>query len=265
MSFGVTASLPQGAVFMADFKDPERSFASGWEGMRMEPLYEFQKMSGSGQVAVFTQAKLEFGIEIEGAGKVDVEFDFKLPQLATTFSAAYAENGLCGHGQGVSRTGVTVTTALSVELWLEVNAGVGWVFDPRFSRRFFNLTEMLDERCFPLEIPGLDGGFVGGGSSEGGASGLLGARTALLTMPSASSLTLGGQSGGSGGSVSVSVPVATPIRSVGLTSERGGNGSATSGTGYAALTSWGRTRPSKGSITATRDYRPTSGKSSSEG
>ena len=62
------------------------------------------------------------------------------------------EGGFCSKEKGAIETGVDVTTALGIELWLEVKEK--WKGKPRdlFSYKIFNLTKTLDESCLPLPI-----------------------------------------------------------------------------------------------------------------
>jgi len=89
VTFGVTSSLPNGASVTADLKDKSKSTATGFEGAKLEPIYDLQGLSSTVQFAVFTQFKLVFGIDIDHIAKVDVDFEFKMPQLDLTISAAY--------------------------------------------------------------------------------------------------------------------------------------------------------------------------------
>lgn len=81
---------------------------------------------------------------------------FPHKEFCTNCSTRIAEDGFCSKDDGSSQTGAKVTTAISLELWLEVNAD--WGDDgklPVFSHRLFNLTDTLDEECWPVPIPGL--------------------------------------------------------------------------------------------------------------
>lgn len=88
------------------------------------------------------------------------------------------EKGFCSEGDGASEIGIKATTALSIELWLEIKAQLGKKKYNPFSYKFFNLTKTLDEDCKPISIPDLLEG------TSQSASELLPIPTALVSSPS---------------------------------------------------------------------------------
>ena len=169
--FGATSSLPDDAVFNIDLKDHDRSFQRGFKRYALHPIFDIKAISDSVKFAVYTQADVVIGIELEKIGKVGVELNLKIPQLSTTVNAGYSkhfsspalkselitnlcvlieEGGFCSHEDGAVSTGAKMTTALSLELWFEAYAGKdkhGF-----YSRKLFNVTDTLDEECQPLDI-----------------------------------------------------------------------------------------------------------------
>lgn len=90
---GATSSLPDDAIITLDLMDHEKSSASGFEGAALIPIFDATALSTSVQVAVFTQADIAFGIEIEGYDKADIELNLKIPQLSTTLTAGFSKPG----------------------------------------------------------------------------------------------------------------------------------------------------------------------------
>ena len=95
VKLGATASLPDNAVAIADLKGAldheDKSTWSGWEGARLEPIFDVTELQATAQFAVFTQIDLAFGIEITKKDKLAAELNLKIPQLSTTFAAGYSK------------------------------------------------------------------------------------------------------------------------------------------------------------------------------
>ncbi|KAF6217447.1 hypothetical protein HO133_006917 [Letharia lupina] len=152
---GATTSLPDDAIITVDLKDLQKSSWTGFEGAALVPIFDVTELSASVKFAVFTQVDLAFGIDIIGHDSLDVELNLKIPQLSTNFAAGYKEKGFCNQDDGALMTGVIATTALAIELWLEVKSIIEKKKNDLYSYKFFNLTKTLDEHCAPLSIPGL--------------------------------------------------------------------------------------------------------------
>ena len=99
VKLGATASLPDNAVAIADLKGAwdgnDKSTWSGWDGARLEPIFDVTELQATAQFAVFTQVDLAFGIEITDKDKLAAELNLKLPQLSTTFAAGYSKLDHC--------------------------------------------------------------------------------------------------------------------------------------------------------------------------
>lgn len=81
MTFGLSASLPDTAVAIADVQNPLASSATGFDGGKLEPNFNLKSLSAGVTVAVFSQAKLSFGIEITQVGHLDVALALKIPEV----------------------------------------------------------------------------------------------------------------------------------------------------------------------------------------
>ncbi|KAI4242847.1 MAG: hypothetical protein LQ352_007157, partial [Teloschistes flavicans] len=89
MNFGLTASLPNTAVAIADIQNPTQSSATGFDGGQFDPSFNLTALSASVTVAAFSQPKLSFGIDITSIGHLDVALALKLPAVEATVAAAY--------------------------------------------------------------------------------------------------------------------------------------------------------------------------------
>ncbi|CAD6593259.1 MAG: hypothetical protein ASARMPRED_007222 [Alectoria sarmentosa] len=179
--FGVTASLPDDATIMVDLLDRDQSYSYGFDG-ELVPIFDVTELTATVQFAVFTQAKLAFGIEIPHLDKQDIELVLKIPKLSYTVSAGYGklglgplvekdypaylsvlieESGFCSGDVRASKTGAKVIRAASIELWFEVVArfGKGWIkkkgVEALYSKKLLNFTKTLPEECVEIDIPGL--------------------------------------------------------------------------------------------------------------
>ena len=99
VKLGATASLPDDAVAMADLKGAmdhdDKSTWSGFEGAKLEPIFDVSELTATAKFAVFTQVDIAFGIEIEKEDKLAAELNLKIPQLSTTFAAGYSKLDHC--------------------------------------------------------------------------------------------------------------------------------------------------------------------------
>ena len=91
MVFGATSSLPDDAIIFIDLVDPPMSYHRGFEMASLEPIFDITAITASIKFAVFTQADLVFELDLAHIGKMDVELNLKIPQLATTISAGYSK------------------------------------------------------------------------------------------------------------------------------------------------------------------------------
>ena len=90
LTYGLSASLPDTAKVTADLKNPSASSAQGFDGGKLDPLFDLTELSATVTVAAFSQPKLTFGVEIIKIGKVDVELAVKLPEVSATLEAGYS-------------------------------------------------------------------------------------------------------------------------------------------------------------------------------
>ncbi|KAL8687877.1 MAG: hypothetical protein Q9218_006073 [Villophora microphyllina] len=155
MNFGLTASLPNTAVAIADIQNPTQSSATGFDGGQFTPNFNLTALSASVTVAAFSQPKLSFGIDITKVGHLDVALAFKLPVVEATVKAAYNESGLCSTDPGASKTGAQVTTDVAVEVDLLLDANLGSNTNPAAAFTLFRAQKDLSSSCFPIPIPGL--------------------------------------------------------------------------------------------------------------
>ena len=155
-AYGLSASVPDTAQITADVQNPGSSSATGFDGGKITPNFDVTSLSASVTAAAFSQPKLAFGIELTGVGTFDVAMVLKLPQVSATLTAAYNETGLCTQTPGSSKTGVKLTSVLSIEVDLNVDATLGSNKKPNFVKKLVSLLNLpLFSNCFPLAIPGL--------------------------------------------------------------------------------------------------------------
>ncbi|KAL8984678.1 MAG: hypothetical protein Q9177_004633 [Variospora cf. flavescens] len=155
MNFGLTASLPDTAVVIADGLDRSASTATGFEGAVFDPHFNLTALSAGVTFAAFSQAKLTFGVDITKVGKLEVGMGLKLPAVEAIVKEAYDEAGLCS--PGTSKTGAQINTNVFVAVDLIANAELGEDHDstPTFGLRLFKSALPISSSCFPIDIPGL--------------------------------------------------------------------------------------------------------------
>ncbi|KAL9599300.1 MAG: hypothetical protein Q9219_003927 [cf. Caloplaca sp. 3 TL-2023] len=153
MNFGLSASIPDTAVVTANIKNPSASAATGFEGSQFDPNFDLTALAAGVTVAVFSQAKLSFGIDIAKVGRLEVALAFKFPALEAKLKAAYNEAGLCSTTPGSSKTGAQLTTDAFVAVDLQGTAKLGSDTTPNLSLRLFKEEVPLSSTCIPLAIP----------------------------------------------------------------------------------------------------------------
>ncbi|KAL8953271.1 MAG: hypothetical protein Q9222_000876 [Ikaeria aurantiellina] len=158
MTFGLSASLPNGAMAIADVRNPSASSATGFEGGQFDPNFDLTALSSSVTVAAFSQPKLLFGIDIERVGRLDIALAVKLPTVSATLKAAYNESGLCSADPSASKTGAQLSSNVAVEVDLNLDANLGSDTTPAASLTLFKKAVPLFSKCIPIEIPGLQSG-----------------------------------------------------------------------------------------------------------
>ena len=90
--FGATSSLPDDAIITVDLKDHEKTSHSGFDGAALLPVFDIPALSSSVKFALYTQADMAFGIQLEKIGKLDAELNLKIPQLSTTINAGFSKH-----------------------------------------------------------------------------------------------------------------------------------------------------------------------------
>ena len=155
LQFGLTASLPDTARVMANIKTPDESSATGFDPS-FNPIFDVQSLSASVTVAAFTQPKLSFDIELTKIARFDVHVNVKLPEVSATFTAGFGEyldlpernnsitdrctldeNGKCSQEVGALKTGVELTSDITVEVDMGVDANIGLDKTPTFNKKLF--------------------------------------------------------------------------------------------------------------------------------
>ncbi len=154
VDFGLSASIPNGAQLTADVKNPDLSSATGFSGGTATPSFAVKDITASIALAAYSKPKLAFGISLLNIGTADVDISLKLPEVDATLSAAYNPAGVCTGSTSV--TGVKVESSYDVEVDLDIDAKLGVLTSPTWTKKLFNITNHpIASQCFPLSIPGL--------------------------------------------------------------------------------------------------------------
>lgn len=90
--FGATSSLPDEANILVDLLNNEATLRTGFEDAALVPVFDITALTTSVKFAVFTQADIAFGIELNKIGKFDVELNLKIPQLSVLANAGYRKH-----------------------------------------------------------------------------------------------------------------------------------------------------------------------------
>lgn len=151
MTFGLSTSLPNTAIVVADVRHPSQSSATGLDGGQVDQNFDLTALSASVTVAAFSQPKLSFGVEITKVGNLGIALGVKMPVISATLTGGYSEppfplltpnssniptsgkpplilpdeSGLCSTAIGTSKTGVNLTSEVALEVNLELDAKLG--------------------------------------------------------------------------------------------------------------------------------------------
>ena len=131
-------------------------------------------------------------------GKADVGLLLKLPEVSVTLAAKYDKAGVCSQNAGSSKTGVKLSSDVSITVSAEVELKVGEDEDEHsssWSKDLYNWTHPLGPLCYPLDIPGF--------GSKPSAT-----QVPTISSPGSSSSTT---PSGLSSSISLSVPSALPV------------------------------------------------------
>ena len=90
IDFGLGLNVPDTAGVHIDVLNPTSSTAQGFSG-DIKPIFDIAALSATLQFSAYASPKLTFGIEITEVGTLDIELQFKSPQLALKFIAAYSK------------------------------------------------------------------------------------------------------------------------------------------------------------------------------
>ena len=86
-SFGVDASLPDGAVVTADYSDHGASSASGFDAVQLTPMFRLDNASASVTLGAISKPEITFGFKMTHIETVDIGVGFNLPEVNVTLTA----------------------------------------------------------------------------------------------------------------------------------------------------------------------------------
>ena len=153
VKYGFSATVPDTAHIVADLQTPSNCKATGFEGGQVTPNIEVTAVSASVGAAAFSQPKLSFGIELIGVAKFEADFTVKLPEISAALTASYNPAGVCTAGG--SKTGVNLTSNVSIEVDFNLDAALGSASHKLYSTKLWGTSYPLAAKCYPLDIPGL--------------------------------------------------------------------------------------------------------------
>lgn len=153
VDFGLSASIPNSAQLTADVKNPDLSSATGWSGGTVTPSFNVKDISASITLGAYSKPKLSFGVSLVKIGTADVDISVKLPEVDATLTAAYNPAGVCSGSTSI--TGITFASSYDIEVDLDIDAKLGSLTSPTWTKKLFNITNPIASQCFPINIPGL--------------------------------------------------------------------------------------------------------------
>ena len=204
VDFGLKSTIPDSAKAVLDLGGAGQSGATGFSST-VDPLFDVKQLSASVTLSAFSQPKLSFGIDITKIGKAEASLSMKLPEVSVTLEADYEESGVCSQNPGSSKTGVKLSSDVTVELDADAELQFGDSDNPSWSKQLWTWSHDLPGACYPINIPGL-------GPTHANV-------TSVPTLPSASITTTASgtgspsANGSSATSVTHSIPSAVPIKS----------------------------------------------------
>ena len=86
-SFGVDASLPDGALVKVDYKNHGASSATGFDSTQLTPMFNLNNGSASVKLSATSKPEIKFGFDLYHVGNVDVAVTVNLPEASVTLSA----------------------------------------------------------------------------------------------------------------------------------------------------------------------------------
>ena len=152
--FGLKSTVPNGAQVAIDTQHSDQSGATGWEGTRLDPLFNLRALDASVKVAAFTQPVLVFGVEVVKIAGFDVELILKLPQIQATLDGIRNEAGACPGDP--SKTGVSLKSDVDIELDAQVKSELLGKERLLYSKTLAAFGKLpLLSKCWPFNVPGL--------------------------------------------------------------------------------------------------------------
>ena len=154
LNFGLKATIPNGAQIAIDTQHSDQSGATGWEGARLDPLFDVKALDASLKLAASTQPMLIFGVEIVKIAQFDVELILKLPQVQATLDGIRSETGACPGDP--SKTGVSLKSDVDIELDVQVKSGLFGKSRLLYSKPLAVFLKIpLLSKCWPFNLPTL--------------------------------------------------------------------------------------------------------------
>ena len=206
VDFGLKSTIPDSAQAVLSLVGSGQSSATGFTGS-LEPVFDVKQLSASVTLSAYSQPKLAVEIEVTKVGTAEASLSLKLPEVSVTLEADYEEAGVCSQDPGSSKTGVKLSSEVTVELDADADLKFG-DDNPSWSKQLASWSTPLPGACYPINIPGL-------GPTQANATSVPTLPSASLTA-SASASSTGSPAttnGSSPASLTYTVPSAVPIRS----------------------------------------------------
>ncbi|KAI9802720.1 MAG: hypothetical protein M1825_002742 [Sarcosagium campestre] len=148
-TFGLTASLNDGAKVSTDLVNVDQSSASGF-GVNFDPNFGVERLNGSVTLAAAAQPKLKFGLEVLELGKLDVFLAMKLPEVTASLEGIFDRAGACEQTPGAADFGARISSSINVDLSVGVDASISDTSKPLVDKSLFSESFPLLDKCFPF-------------------------------------------------------------------------------------------------------------------
>ena len=203
VDFGLKSTIPDSANAVLNLVGSGQSGATGFSSS-LDPVFDVKELSASVTLSAYSQPKLSVEIDVTKVGSAEASLSMKLPEVSVTLEADYEESGVCSQDSGSSKTGVKLSSGVTLEL--DADAALKFGDDnPSWSKQLWSWTDPLPGACYPINIPGL-------GPTQANATSVPTLPSARLTA-SASGTGSPATNGSSLASVTYTVPSAVPIKS----------------------------------------------------
>ena len=154
VDFGLSASIPDAATMNADIMAKDKSSAKGWDGGKLDPLFDVKSLEASVSLGAYSTPMLSLEVDLKSVGKIGVDISVKLPEVTSTLTAAYNKDGVCDGNKEV--TGVKLDNQVDISVDLGVTAKAGKIDGvPDYNANLYKWNHDLPSKCFPVKIPGL--------------------------------------------------------------------------------------------------------------